>query len=74
MINLYKVFIRLNFDYGNVATAEKNHINKWEKIQMNVLRFTLNLSRSTCNNIVRKCANISAVKERNKQVGHKRIY
>ena len=31
---------------------------------MNVLRFALNLSRNTNNDIVRKCANISPITER----------
>lgn len=49
MINLYKIFIKPNFDYGNIALiiAENKYIHKWEQIQMNVLRFALNLSRNT---------------------------
>ena len=66
MISLYKIFIRPNSDYDNAAliTAETKHIFKWEQIQMNALRFILNLSRSTSNNIVRKCVNVFTVKER----------
>ena len=65
-INLYKIFIRPNFDCGNAAQipTENKYIYKWEQIQMNVLRFPLNLSRNTNNNIVRKCANISSITER----------
>lgn len=66
MISLYKIFIRPNSDYDNAAliTAETKHIFKCEQIQMNALRFTLNLSRSTSNNIVKKCVNVFTVKER----------
>ena len=45
-INLYKTYIRPYFDHGNVAliTAKTKDIYKWEKIQMDVLKFALNLS------------------------------
>ena len=45
MGNLYKIFMTQNFDYGNAAliTAENKCIYKWEEIQMNMLRFALNL-------------------------------
>ena len=38
MINLYKIFIGPNFEYGNTAliTADKKYVYKWEQIQMNV--------------------------------------
>ena len=70
MINLYTTFIRPNFDYGRASliTSENKYIYKWEQIQMNVLRFALNLSRNTNNNIVRKCANISPITKRIKQL------
>ena len=70
MINLYKIFERPNFDYGNVTliTEENKYILKWEQIQMKVLRFALNLGRTRNNDIVRKCANISAIRERIKQL------
>ena len=35
---------------------------------MSMLRFALNLSRNTNNDIARKCANISSVTERIKQL------
>ena len=35
---------------------------------MNALSFALNLSRSTSNDIVRRCANASAIKERIKEL------
>ena len=55
MINLYEVFTRLHFDYGDVAliTAKNKFIYKSKQIQMNVLRFELNVSRSINNNIVK---------------------
>ena len=70
MINLYKIFIRPNFDYGNSAllAAENKYIYKWEQLQMNVLRFALNLSRNTSNNTVKNCANISSITERIKHL------
>ena len=54
MTNLYKIFIRPNFEYGNTAliTAE------------NVLRFALSLTRNTNNDIARRCANIPAINKR----------
>ena len=66
MINLYTTFIRPTFDYGSASliTAENKYIYKWEQIQMNELRFALNLSRNTNNDIVRKCANVSPITER----------
>ena len=65
MINLYKIFIRPNFEYGNTAlrTADNKYIYKWEQIQMNVLRSILNLNRNMNNDVVRKCANMSIYKE-----------
>ena len=68
MINLYKIFIRPNFDYGSAELITKHkYIYKWEQIQMNVLRITLSLNRNI-NNVVRKCANISSITERIKQL------
>ena len=69
MINLYKIFIRPNFEYGNTAliTADNKYIYKWEQIQMNVLRSTLSLNRNMNNDVVRKCVNISFISERIKQ-------
>ena len=69
-INLYKIFIRPNFKYGNTAliTADNKYIYKWEKIQMNVLRSIFNLNRNMNNDVVRKCANISSISERIKQL------
>ena len=70
MINLYKIFIRPNFEYGNTAliTADNKYIYKWEQIQMNVLRSTLCLNRNMNNDVVRKCVNISFISERIKQL------
>ena len=70
MINLYKIFIRPNFEYGNTAliTADNKYIYKWEQIQMNVLRSTLSLNRNMNNYVVRKCVNISFISERIKQL------
>ena len=70
MINLYKIFIRPNFEYGNTAliTADNKYIYKWEQIQMNVLRSTLSLNRNMNNDVVRKCVNISFISERIKQL------
>ena len=58
MTNLYKIFIRPNFEYGNTAliTAE------------NVLTFALSLTRNTNNDIARKCANTPAINKRIKQL------
>ena len=66
MINLYKIVIRPNFEYGNTAliTADNKYIYKWEQIQMNVLRSTLSLNRNMNNDVVRKCVNISFISER----------
>ena len=70
MINLYKIFIRPNFEYGNTAliTADNKYIYKWEQIQRNVLRSTLSLNRNMNNDVVRKCVNISFISERIKQL------
>ena len=70
MINLSKIFIRPNFEYGNTAliTADNKYIYKWEQIQMNVLRSTLSLNRNMNNDVVRKCVNISFISERIKQL------
>ena len=70
MINLYKIFIRPNFEYGNTVliTADNKYIYKWEQIQMNVLRSTLSLNRNMNNDVVRKCVNISFISERIKQL------
>ena len=70
MINLYKIVIRPNFEYGNTAliTADNKYIYKWEQIQMNVLRSTLSLNRNMNNDVVRKCVNISFISERIKQL------
>ena len=70
MINLYKIFIRPTFEYGNTAliTADNKYIYKWEQIQMNVLRSILSSNRNMNNDIVRKCANISSISERKKQL------
>ena len=70
MINLYKIFIRPNFEYGNTAliTADNKYIYKWEQIQMNVLRSTLSLNRNMNNDVVRTCVNISFISERIKQL------
>ena len=48
MSNLYKIFIRPNFNYGNPAliATENEYIYKCEQIQMNVIRFALNLSKN----------------------------
>ena len=35
---------------------------------MNPLRFALNLSRSTSNDIIRKCSSVSTIKERIKEL------
>ena len=58
MINLYKIFIRPNFEHGNTAliTADNKYIYKWEQIQMNVLRSILSLNINMNNDVVRKCA------------------
>ena len=55
-IDSYKIFIRSNFDYGNVSliTAEMKHVYKWEQIQMKALRLVLNLRRGINNNAVKK--------------------
>ena len=70
MIKLYKIFIRPNFDYGSTTliTADNKYIYKWEQIQMNVLRSILRLNRNMNNEVVRKCANISSISERIKQL------
>ena len=70
MINLYKIFIRPNFEYGNTAllTADDKYIYKWEQIQMNVLISVLRLNRNMNNVVVKKCANISSISERIKQL------
>ena len=70
MINLYKIFIGCNFEYGNTAliTADNKYIYKWEQIQMNVLRSVLCLNRNMNNEVVRKCASISSVSERIKEL------
>ena len=70
MINLYKIFIRPNFEYGNTAliTADNKYVYKWEQIQMSVLRSILSLNRNINNDVVRKCANISSISERIKQL------
>ena len=70
MINLYKIVIRPNFEYGNTAliTTDNKYIYKWEQIQMNVLRSTLSLNRNMNNDFVRKCVNISFISERIKQL------
>ena len=70
MINLYKIFIRPNFEYGNIAliTADNKYIYKWEQVQMNILRSILSLNRNMNNNVVRKCANILSISERIKQL------
>ena len=69
MINLYKIFIRPNIEYGNAAliTADNKYIYKWEQTQMNVLRSILSLNRNMNNDVVRKCANISSISESVKQ-------
>ena len=58
--------MRPNFYYDNVTliTVETKYIYKWEQIQMNGLRFALNLSRNINNNIVRRCADVSIIKNR----------
>ena len=70
MINLYKTFIRPNFEYGSTTliTAENKYIYKWEQIQTNVLRSTLILNRNMNNNVLTKCANISSITEIIKQL------
>ena len=70
MINLYKIFIRPNFDYGSTALikADNKYIYKREQIQMNILRSILCLNRNINNEVVRKCANISSISERIKQL------
>ena len=69
MINLYKIFIKPNFDHGytTLIAAENKYIYKWEQVQKDVLRFALSLSRNRNNDIVKKCANISSVTKRIKQ-------
>ena len=63
MINLNKIFIRPNFEYGNTAliTADNKYIYKWEQIQMNVLRSILSLNRNMNKDVIRKYANISSI-------------
>ena len=39
-----------------------------DSIQVNPLRFASNLSRSTRNNIVKRCASVSTIKERIKEL------
>ena len=58
--------MRPNFYYDNVTliTVKTEYIYKWEQIQMNGLRFALNLSRNINNNIVRRCADVSIIKNR----------
>ena len=70
MINLYKIFIRPNFEYGSTAliTDENKYIYKQEQIQMNVLRSTQSLNRNMNNDVVRKYINISSITERIKQL------
>ena len=70
MANLYKIFIRPNLEYGNTVliTADNMYIYEWEQIQMNVLRSILNLNRNMNNDVVRKCANISSISEKIKQI------
>ena len=70
MLNLYKIFIRPNFEYGNTAliTADYKYIYKWEQIQMKVLRSILSFNRNINNDVVRKCANFSFISERIKQL------
>ena len=70
MINLHKIFIRPNFDYGSTALikAVNKYIYKREQIQMNILRSILCLNRNINNEVVRKCANISSISERIKQL------
>ena len=70
MINLHKIFIRPNFEYGNTAliTTDNKYVYKWEQIQMNVLRSILSLNRNINNDVVRECANISSISERIKQL------
>ena len=70
MINLYKIFMRPNFEYGNTAllTADDKYIYKCEQIKMNVLISILRLNRDMNNEVVKKCANISSISERIKQL------
>ena len=70
MINLYKIFMRPNFEYGNTAllTADDKYIYKWEQIKMNVLISILRLNRDMNNEFVKKCTNISSISERIKQL------
>ena len=70
MLNLYKIFIRPNFEYGNTAliTTDNRYIYKWEQMQMKVLRSILSLNRNINNDVVRKCVNFSSISERIKQL------
>ena len=70
MINLYKIFIRPNFDCGSTALikAVNKYIYKREQIQMNILRSILCLNKNINNKVVRKCANISSISGRIKQL------
>ena len=70
MINLYKIFMRPNFEYGNTAllTADDKYIYKCEQIKMNVLISILRLNRDMNNEVVKKCANISSISERTKKL------
>ena len=70
MINLYKMFIRPNFEYGNTAiiAADNKYIYNWGQIQMDVLRSILSLNRNMNNDVVGKCVNISSISERIKQL------
>ena len=69
MINLYKIFIRPNFDYGSTVliTANNKYIYNWEQIQMNIIR-SICLNRNINNEVVKKCANISSISEKIKQL------
>ena len=70
MTNLQKIFIRPNFEYGNTAliAADNKYIYKWKQIQMKVLSLILNLNRNMNNDVAGKCANISSISERIKQL------
>ena len=73
IINLYKTFIRSCIEYGNSATCclNKSSLVKLEQLQLNVLRFALNIQKGIKNDITRKSANIASMQERIVNLGSK---
>ena len=58
IINLYKTFIRSRSEYGNSATCflNKSNLLNLDQIQLNILRFALNIQKGIKNDIIGKSA------------------